>query len=98
MMLRKTQLHFAAALLAMALFSLTGLSARAFTTENLNGSPDGNARYADPDDAVKNFGQRSGFSFQAGSPSFPFAHGPGAGFAPSAPPPRPYDLTDPNRE
>ena len=55
MMLRSTQLHFAAAALAIAVVSLTGPSAQAFTMESLSANPD--SRFADPDDQVKNFGQ-----------------------------------------
>ncbi len=54
MTLRLTRLHFAAAALAMAVVSLTGLSARAFTMENLSVDP--SSRFADPDNQVKNFG------------------------------------------
>ncbi len=40
MMLRSTQLHFAAAALAIAVVSLTGPSAQAFTMESLSANPD----------------------------------------------------------
>jgi hypothetical protein len=63
MTLRLTQLRFAAAAFfavtsAIAVVSLTGASARAFTMETL--STGGNStRFADPDERVKNFGQGS---------------------------------------
>lgn len=101
MTLRWTQLHFAALALAIAAVSLTGPSARAFTMESLSASPDGNSRFADPDDQVKNFGQgrqpfgQNGpivqFGVQPGVQS-PFGRFPGAGFGSSPPPPDPYNL------
>jgi hypothetical protein len=53
-MLRLTQLGFAAVVLAMAI-SPAG-SARAFTFQSLDGSSSGGSRFADPDGAVKNSG------------------------------------------
>ena len=97
-MLRSTQLHFAALALAIAAVLLTGPAARAFTMENLSGNPDGSARFADPDDQVKNgarpfgqngptvqFGAQSGSAI--GSPIAPFGR-----FAPSPPTPQPYAM------
>jgi hypothetical protein len=107
-MLRWTRLHLTAIIVALAAVSLTAPSARAFTMENLSGSPDGNSRFADPDSQVKNFGQGAQpfgpngpimrFGAQPGAPYLPFSHLPGAGFAPSPPPPEPYNLNNPNRE
>ncbi|HXW42969.1 MAG TPA: hypothetical protein VEK75_17300 [Xanthobacteraceae bacterium] len=98
MTLRSTHFRFAAAALAMAVVSLTGPSARAFTMENLNGSADANSRFADPDEQVKKFGQGSQ-PFGPGGPTVqfntqpgyvgPFNRMPGAGFA-SPQPPQPY--------
>jgi hypothetical protein len=103
MTLRLTQLRFAAAAFlavspAIAVVSLTGTSAHAFTMETL--STGGNStRFADPDDRVKNFGQGSQafgqgaqpfgengpiVQFGAGqSPYHPF--GPRSGFMPPQP-------------
>jgi hypothetical protein len=100
MMLRSTQLHFAAAALAIAAVSLTAAAALAFTQENLNTSGYG-SRFADPDDQVKNFGQgttpfgRNGpvvqFGAQQGAGSFspfsPFSRFQGGGNVPT---PEPY--------
>jgi len=69
--------------------------------ENLSANPD--ARFADPDDQVKNgvmpFG-RTGpivqFGAQPGGQISPFNHAPAAGFAPSQPPPEPYNLNNRN--
>jgi hypothetical protein len=100
MTLRSIELHLAAAILAVAALALTGPSARAFTMENLSAS-DGNSRFADPDDQVKNrvmpFGQNGPsvqFGTQPGGTSF--LHAPMAGFAPSQPPPDPYNLNNRN--
>jgi hypothetical protein len=100
MTLRLTQLHLAAAILALAAIALAGPSARAFTMENLSASSDGNSRYADPDGQVKNgstpFGQNGPMvQFGAGSPYSPF-RAPFAGSAPSGPPPEPYNLNNRN--
>jgi hypothetical protein len=102
MTLRSIELHLTAAILALAALALTGPSARAFTMENLNAS-DGNSRFADPDDQVKNgvmpFGQNGPsiqFGMQPGQPGSQFLHVPMAGFAPSAPPPDPYNLNNRN--
>jgi hypothetical protein len=100
MTLRSTQIHLTAAILAAA-FALTSPSARAFTMENLNANPD--ARFADPDDQVKNgvrpFGQDGPsvqFGMQPGLPGSQFLHTPATGFAPSQPPPDPYNLNNRN--
>jgi hypothetical protein len=101
MTLRSTQLRLAAAILALGLMALAGPSARAFTMENLNGNADGSSRYADPDAQVKNgmtlFGQGGPtVQFGAGSTYSPFIHQPLSGFAPSQPPPEPYNLNNRN--
>jgi hypothetical protein len=100
MTLRSTQLHLAAAILALGAIALLGPSARAFTMENLSGNSDGNSRYADPDGQVKNgmtpFGQNGPMvQFGAGSPYSPL-RAPFAGSAPSGPPPEPYNLNNRN--
>jgi hypothetical protein len=101
MTLRLTQLYFALVALAIAAVSLTGSSARAFTMESL-GSGDGNSRFADPDDQVKNFGGTQGAQpFGPNGPIVqfgahqgpigamgPFGHFQGNGF--NNPPPDPY--------
>jgi len=100
-MLRLTQLHFAAVVLAIAVVSVTAPAARAFTQENLSVSGNGNSRFADPDDQVKNFGQGAQpfgpggpvvqFGAQQGqpySPFSPFNHFQGG--LNSGPPPDPY--------
>lgn len=69
------QLCFAVAL-AVATVALTNPSARAFTMENLSANPDGNSRFADPDDQVKNFGQ-SAQPFGENGPSVQFGAGQG---------------------
>jgi len=88
MTLRLAQLRLAAVALltgtsAMAVLSLTGSPAHAFTMENLS-SGGSNARFADPDERVKNFGQDSQpfgpngpiVRFGGGtSPYRPFPHG-----------------------
>jgi len=57
MRLGLTHLRFAAVALAFATVSLAGPPARAFTMETLGATnPDGSAKFADPDDQVKNFG------------------------------------------
>jgi hypothetical protein len=101
MTLRLTRLHFAAAVLAIAVVSLTGPSARAFTMENLSADP--GSRFADPDDRVKNLGQgtqsmqpfgQNGPIVQFGGsqgpigPMGPFGRFQGNGF--NNPPPDPY--------
>ncbi len=75
MTMRWMQLCFAAAL-AVAAVALTNPSARAFTMENLSANPDGNSRFADPDDQVKNFGQ-SAQPFGENGPSVQFGAGQG---------------------
>ena len=100
MTLRSTQLHLAAAILALGAIALLGPSARAFTMENLSGNSNGNSRYADPDGQVKNgmtpFGQNGPMvQFGAGSPYSPL-RAPFAGSAPSGPPPEPYNLNNRN--
>lgn len=82
----------AAALVAAV--TLTAPSAWAFSTENLNTSQNGNSRFADPDDQVKNFGQGSQ-PFGSNGPTLQFGGGsvygrPGLGFAPTPTPPQPY--------
>lgn len=72
---RSTQLWFAAAV-AIAAVAWTSPSARAFTMENLNADPDGNSRFADPDDQVKNFGQ-SAQPFGENGPTVQFGAGQG---------------------
>ena len=103
MTLRSTQLHLAAAILALGAVALAGPSAQAFTMENLSASSDGSSRYVDPDGQVKNglmpFGQNGPMvQFGAGSSgSYPSYHTPYAGFAaPSQPPPEPYSLNNRN--
>jgi len=76
MTMRWMQLCFAAAL-AVATVALTNPSARAFTMESLSANPDGNSRFADPDDQVKNFGQ-SAQPFGENGPSVQFGAGQGA--------------------
>jgi len=75
MTMRSTQLGFAAAL-AIVVVALTSLSARTFTMENLSANPDGNSRFADPDDQVKNFGQ-SAQPFGESGPTVQFGAGQG---------------------
>jgi hypothetical protein len=107
MTLRMTRLHLALVAAATAAVSLIGgPPAHAFTMENQSGSADGSSRFADPDDQVKNFGQgaqpfgQSGpivqFGAQPAGQFSPFGHSPGAGFAPSSPPPQPYNLNNRN--
>ena len=56
-MFRSTQFRFAAiALFAVAAVSLTAVSARAFSQENLGSGGGGNSTFADPDQQVNNFG------------------------------------------
>ncbi len=74
-MARITHLGFAAAALAIAALSFAGSPVRAFTFQNSDGSSAGNARFSDPDDAVKNFG--SGVSpFGQGGPTVQLNAGP----------------------
>jgi hypothetical protein len=95
-MIRLTQLRFAAAAFlavtpALAVVSLTGSSAHAFTMETL--STGGNStRFADPDERVKNFGQGSqpfgqnGPVVQFGAGQSPYhSFGPRGGYAPPQP-------------
>jgi hypothetical protein len=101
MTLRSNQLHLAAAIVALGAIALAGPSARAFTMENLSAGSDANSRYADPDGQVKNgmtpFGQNGpSVQFGAGSAYSPLSHAPYAGFAPSQPPPEPYNLNNRN--
>jgi len=103
MMLRSTQLHFAAIVLAIAAVSMTAPAARAFTQENLNVNGNGNSRFADPDDQVKNFGQGAQpfgpdgpvvqFGTQQGQPYSPFSSSRGfQGGMNNGPPPQPYAM------
>jgi hypothetical protein len=95
-MSRLTQIRFAAAaLFALAVVSLTAHSARAFSAENLRVGSDGNSRYADPDDRVKNFGQGQGYQpFGSNGPTVQFNQGQSPmsrpfgsrGYTPVAPP------------
>ncbi len=67
--------------------------------ENLSGNADGSSRYASPDGQVKNgltmFGQGGPtVQFGAGSAYSPLR--PYSGFAPSQPPPEPYNLNNRN--
>jgi len=75
MTMRLTQLCFAAAL-ALVVVALTNPSARAFSMEYLGTNPDGNSRFADPDDQVKNFG-RNAQPFGENGPSVQFGAGQG---------------------
>lgn len=79
MTLRLAQLGLAAAALAIAVVSLTGLSARAFTIETLGGGSGSNSRFADPDDRVKNFGQGSQ-PFGQNGPTVQFGQGKASPF------------------
>ncbi len=94
-MARLTQLGFAAAL-AIAAIPLAFSPARAFTFEYLDGSSTGGAKFADPDDAVKNSGAapfgRNGptLELNAGpAPAGPL--GPFGRFQSLSPGPRPPD-------
>jgi hypothetical protein len=96
-----THLRFAAAVVAMATIPLVA-PARAFTIENQGATnPDGSARFADPDDQVRNFGNGaqpfgpSGptlqFGAQQGGPFFsPFRPFSGYQGGANAIPPDPY--------
>ena len=101
-MKHRLTLYFAAALVIAAI-ALHGPAAQAFTQENLNVSGDGNSRFADPDDQVKNFGPgarpfgQNGpvvqFGVGSGSPSptiNPMGHYNGFNGSNSGPPPLPY--------
>jgi hypothetical protein len=85
----------AAALVAAV--TLTAPSAWAFSTENLNTSQNGDSRFADPDDQVKNFGHGSQ-PFGPSGPTLQFGGGSAYGgsaygrpaFAPTPTPPQPY--------
>jgi hypothetical protein len=102
MMLRSTQLHFAAVILAIAAVSMTAPAARAFTQENLNASGNGSSTFADPDDQVKNFGGQGTQLFGPGGPVVQFGAQQGQPYSPfspfsgfqggmnSGPPPEPY--------
>ncbi len=101
MMLRSTQLHLAAVVLAIAAVSMTAPAARAFTQENLGVNGNGNSTFADPDDQVKNFGQGAQ-PFGPGGPVVQFGTQTGQSYSPfspfrgfqggmnSGPPPDPY--------
>jgi hypothetical protein len=68
----------------VAAFALASHSAWAFSTETLNAGQNGNSRFADPDDQVKNFGQQP---FGANGPMFQFGGGSvyaRPGFGPAA--------------
>jgi hypothetical protein len=82
MMLRSTQLHFAALALAIAAVSLTGPTARAFTMENLNGNPDGSSRFTDPDNQLNNGSK----PFGQNGPVVQFGAGSGSAAAAGMPP------------
>jgi hypothetical protein len=105
MVLRSTQLYFAAIALAIAAVSMTAPAARAFTQENLNVNGSGGSKFADPDDQVNNFGQ--GIQpFGSGGPVVQFgaqgqqgqsipSFSPYRGFqggVNSGPPPQPYAM------
>lgn len=108
MMLRSTQLHLAATVLAILVLAIAAISmtapvARAFTQENLSVNGSGNSTFADPDDQVKNFGQGvqpfgSGgpvvqFGAQQAQPYTPFSPFHGfQGGMNSGPPPQPYAM------
>ncbi len=105
MMLRSTQLHVAAVVLAIAAVCMPAAAARAFTQENLNASGNGSSTFADPDDQVKNFGGQGAQPFGPGGPVVQFgtqaAPGPYSPFSPfhgfqggvnNGPPPQPYAL------
>ena len=71
-MLRSTQLRFGAMVLfAVAAVSLTGVSARAFSSGNGGSTEGGNAGFADPDEQIgKMFGlDQGGEPSQLGSPA-----------------------------
>ena len=97
-MVRLMQLGFAAAALVMAVVSLAGSPARAFTFESLGGNSSGGATLADPDDQVKNFGNGGTSLLGPNGPTVQFYAGQGPvspfsslkGFAPGPPPPQPY--------
>lgn len=99
-MLRTKQLRLATfALFTVAVVSLTTVSARAFTQENLSVGGAGSSTFADPDNRVSNFGSDGVQPFGSNGPSVqfgvhqgpltPFGHFQGSGFN-SAPPPDPY--------
>jgi len=68
-------IRFAAAAAVLAAIALIGHSARAFTIENQSPfDANGNARFADPDDEVQNFG-RGGMLFGQSGPSVQFGAG-----------------------
>jgi hypothetical protein len=85
---RLTQLHvaavaFGAAISVVAVLSLAGPSAHAFTMETL--STGGNStRFADPDDRSKNFGQGSHPFGQTG-PTVQFGAGQSSTYRPFGP-------------
>ncbi len=99
-MARITHLGFAAALSAIAAVAFAASPARAFTFQSSDGSSAGSARFSDPDDAVKSFG--NGVSpFGQGGPTVNFSAGPPGvnpigrfsplqGFSPGPRPPDPY--------
>jgi hypothetical protein len=97
-MSQSTRLRFAVATaLAIAMLSQAIPSAWAFSTENLSVNQNGNSRYADPDDQVKN-----GQSAQPFGPGGPVVHFGAGGSQPynrfqgssnyNYPPPQPYAM------
>ncbi len=82
MTLGLTHLRLAAVALAVATVSLAGPSARAFTIETLGATnPDGSAKFADPDDQVKNFsGGTQPFGQNGPTMQFGAGQGPLGGF------------------
>jgi hypothetical protein len=87
--LRIAAVAFGAAISAVAVLSLTGPSAHAFTMETL--STGGNStRFADPDDRSKNFGQgahpfgQNGPAVQFGAGQAPYRPFGPRGYAPPA--------------
>jgi hypothetical protein len=108
MSLRLIKFGVAAVVLAVIALSLGGNSARAFTMETLGSGGSGDSRFADPGSPtvgrglqllgpggpMLQFGGQTGT--QLGPQFSPFSHYPGAGFAPSQPTPRPYDLNNLN--
>jgi hypothetical protein len=72
MTLRLTQLHLAAGVLAIAMVSLTGASAHAFTTETLSAGSDGNSQFADPDEQVNTAAGRTIQPFGPSGPMMQF--------------------------
>jgi hypothetical protein len=88
----RSMLTGSAAVALVAALVLAAPSAWAFSTENLNTGQNGNSRFADPDDQVKNFGQGPQ-PFGANGPTLQFGAGSvysRPGFAPTPTPPQPY--------